>query len=177
MEVEATLEKLNAFDPHVLFTIERADNEGYLPFLNTKIRLSSGQKEYVWHKKAASANISVHSRSAHPQFIKANVVRNFKITKEKLCTATDVGVERKIGRILAENGYNGNPSTTATWFPHSTSDGILFILPYVGDRSSTCTERSGETSRIAYYACVSSATLPKAPLHLHINLRSQVLRA
>ncbi|EYC15205.1 hypothetical protein Y032_0037g3382 [Ancylostoma ceylanicum] len=134
MEVEATLEKLNTFDPHVSFTIERPDDEGYLPFLNTKIRLTSGRKEYVWHKKAASANILVHSRSAHPKFIKANVVRNLMKTKGKLCTATDVGVERKIARILEENGYDNNPTTTATWFSHTTSDGIPLILPYVGDR-------------------------------------------
>ncbi|EYC33600.1 hypothetical protein Y032_0002g888 [Ancylostoma ceylanicum] len=135
MEVEATLEKLNAFDPYASFTIERPDNEGYLSFLNTKIRLSGGQKEYVWYKKAASANILVHSKSAHPQFIKANVVRNLMKTEEKLCTATDVGVERTVARILEENGYDGNPTTNDTWFPHPTSDGIPLILPYVGDRA------------------------------------------
>ncbi|EYB87784.1 hypothetical protein Y032_0257g399 [Ancylostoma ceylanicum] len=134
MEVEATLEKLNLFDPHVSFTVERPNDEGYLPFLNTKIRLTSGRKEYVRHKKAESANILVHSRSAHQQFIKTNVIQNLMKTKGKLCTATDVGVERTIARILEENGYDNNPTTTATWFPHTTSHGIPLILPYVGDR-------------------------------------------
>ncbi|EYB85071.1 hypothetical protein Y032_0305g1957 [Ancylostoma ceylanicum] len=57
-------------------------------------------------------------------------------TKKKLCTATDVGVERTVARILEEKGYDGNPTTTATWFPHSTSDVIPLILPYVGDRAA-----------------------------------------
>ncbi|EYC25443.1 hypothetical protein Y032_0012g1896 [Ancylostoma ceylanicum] len=37
VDVEILFEKLNSFDPNVWFTMERPDNEGYLPFLNTKV--------------------------------------------------------------------------------------------------------------------------------------------
>ncbi|EYB95501.1 hypothetical protein Y032_0159g3298 [Ancylostoma ceylanicum] len=81
MDVEAALERLNDFDPRVSFTIERPDGDGYLPFLNTKVKLTSGQKQWLWYKRAASANILVHSRSSHPNYVKANVniVVHFRI--------------------------------------------------------------------------------------------------
>ncbi|EYC18597.1 hypothetical protein Y032_0027g1604 [Ancylostoma ceylanicum] len=104
--VETMFEKLNSFDPNVSFTMERPDNDGYLSFLDTKVRITGGRKEHVWHKKEASANILVHAKSAHPHFIKANVVRNLIKTKDKLCTAIDSTVETTIVRILEENGYN-----------------------------------------------------------------------
>ncbi|EYC19331.1 hypothetical protein Y032_0024g1025 [Ancylostoma ceylanicum] len=132
MDVEAALERLNDFDPRVSFTIERPDDNGYLPFLNTRVRITSGQKEWLWYKKPASANILVHSRSAHPNYVKANVVRNLMKTKHKLCTTTDVTVETTITRILDENGYNMIPA--AAWFPYSAADGLPLVLPYVGDR-------------------------------------------
>ncbi|EYB95653.1 hypothetical protein Y032_0157g3192 [Ancylostoma ceylanicum] len=92
--------------------MERSDDDGCLPFLNTKIKIIRGQKKHVWYKKPASANILIHSRSAHPNFIKANVVRNFLRTKDKLRSATDPNVEREVARILDTNGYNAYPITT-----------------------------------------------------------------
>ncbi|EYC35414.1 hypothetical protein Y032_1061g3515 [Ancylostoma ceylanicum] len=152
MDVDTTLDRLNAFDPKVSFTVERPDSDGYLPFLNTKIRVIQGQKEHLWHKKSASANILVHARSAHPHFIKANVVRNLMKTKNKLCMGTDQNVERTIARILDENGYNTGPTTT--WFPYSTSDGIPMILPYVGERPARAVnqvvKRSGLPIRLVF---------------------------
>ncbi|EYC10986.1 hypothetical protein Y032_0053g2410 [Ancylostoma ceylanicum] len=152
MEVEATLGRLNASDPQVSFTVERPDEEGYLPYLNTAVRITQGRKEHVWYKKAASANILVHARSAHPQFVKANVVRNLIRTKDKLCSRADPEVERTISRILEENGYVANRATV--WFPHSTPDGIPLILPYVGDSPARAVnevvKRSGLPIRLVF---------------------------
>ncbi|EPB77400.1 hypothetical protein ANCCEY_03553 [Ancylostoma ceylanicum] len=39
MDVDTTLERLNVFDPKVSVTIERPNADGYLPFLNTKVRI------------------------------------------------------------------------------------------------------------------------------------------
>ncbi|EYC40788.1 hypothetical protein Y032_0597g452 [Ancylostoma ceylanicum] len=42
VKVETLIEKLNSFDPNVSFTMERPDNDDYLPFLNTKVRFTGG---------------------------------------------------------------------------------------------------------------------------------------
>ncbi|EYB98644.1 hypothetical protein Y032_0129g1476 [Ancylostoma ceylanicum] len=142
VEVEILFEKLNSFDPDVSFTMERPDDDGYLPFLNTKVRFNGGQKEHLWHKKAVSANILVHARTTHPHFIKANVVRNLIRTKGKLCTGMDSTVQMTVARTLEENGYSGNPATIATWLPQSTPDGIPLILPCVGDRPARAVNKA-----------------------------------
>ncbi|EYC13496.1 hypothetical protein Y032_0043g749 [Ancylostoma ceylanicum] len=149
VEVGTLFEKLNSFDPNVSFTMERRDDDGYLPFLNTKVRLIGGQKEHLWHKREVSANILVHARSAHPHFFKANEVRNLIRTKDKLCTSMDSTVEMTIARILNENGYSGNSATIATtWLPHSTPDGIPLISPYVGDRPARAINKVVKQSRL-----------------------------
>ncbi|EYC44341.1 hypothetical protein Y032_0464g1927 [Ancylostoma ceylanicum] len=157
VEFETLFEKLNSFDPNVSFTMERPDNDGYLPFLNTnnKVRFIGDQMEHVWHKKEVSANILVHARSAHPHFIKANVVKNLIRTKDKMCRAIDSTVEMTIARIFEENGYSGDPATIATWLPHSTPDGIPLILPYVGDRPARAVNKvvkqSGLPIRLVFH--------------------------
>ncbi|EYC23386.1 hypothetical protein Y032_0015g2620 [Ancylostoma ceylanicum] len=47
-EVEKTLKRLNTFDDNISFTIEEPDDDGFLPFLNTKIRIVDGRTEYLW---------------------------------------------------------------------------------------------------------------------------------
>ncbi|EYC22563.1 hypothetical protein Y032_0017g3427 [Ancylostoma ceylanicum] len=53
MDVDTTLERLNVFDPKVSVTIERPNADGYLPFLNTKVRIIQGQKEHLWYNLLA----------------------------------------------------------------------------------------------------------------------------
>ncbi|EYC13387.1 hypothetical protein Y032_0044g961 [Ancylostoma ceylanicum] len=145
-EVERTLERLNAVDDNISFTMEKPDEEGFLPFLNAKIRIVDGQIECSWYKKSASRNILVHSRSAHPIFVKANMVRNFLKTKEKLCTTTNSAVEGHVSRILEENGYH--PEFPRTWLPHSNMDGLPLVLPYVGDASARRVNQAVKNSRL-----------------------------
>ncbi|EYC06050.1 hypothetical protein Y032_0078g1165 [Ancylostoma ceylanicum] len=145
-EVERTLESLNAFDANISFTMERPDEEGFLPFLNTKIRIVDGHVESLWNKKSVSRNILVHSRSAHPIFVKANMVRNFLKTKEKLCSTTNLTVENHVKRILEENGYR--PEPPKTWFPHTSMDGLPFVLPYVGNSPARRVNQAVKESRL-----------------------------
>ncbi|EYC14469.1 hypothetical protein Y032_0040g225 [Ancylostoma ceylanicum] len=99
-----------------------------------------------WYKKSAFRNILVHSRSAHPIFVKANMVRNFLKTKERLYTTTNSGVESHVNRIIEENGYR--PEFPRTWPQHSTMDGLPLVLPYVGDGSARKVNQAVENSRL-----------------------------
>uniref|UniRef100_A0A7I5EEA8 Reverse transcriptase domain-containing protein n=1 Tax=Haemonchus contortus TaxID=6289 RepID=A0A7I5EEA8_HAECO len=121
-----TLKRLNSHDANITFTREDPGRDGFLPFLNAKTRISEGHKEHLWYRKSASSNISLHSRSAHPIYMKANIVRNLLKTKEKLGTRRDSVVDAKIESILESNGYfEGN---TRTWVPHRAADGASLCL-------------------------------------------------
>uniref|UniRef100_A0A7I4XVS1 Reverse transcriptase domain-containing protein n=1 Tax=Haemonchus contortus TaxID=6289 RepID=A0A7I4XVS1_HAECO len=127
-----TLKRLNSHDANITFTREDPGRDGFLPFLNTKVRISEGYKEHLWYRKSASSNILLHSRSAHPVYMKANVVRNLLQTKRKLGTRRDSVVDAKVESILNSNGYfEGN---TKTWVPYRTADGVSLILPFVNDK-------------------------------------------
>ncbi|EYC01442.1 hypothetical protein Y032_0107g3804 [Ancylostoma ceylanicum] len=112
-------------------TVESPDDSGSLPYLNTKVQICNGTKQFLWYKKPISKNIMLHSRSAHPLFMKANVIRNLIITKEKTCSRVSPEVEENIRQILEENGYT--TSKPSSWRPSFVTGGIPLVLPYVNE--------------------------------------------
>ncbi|EYC26545.1 hypothetical protein Y032_0010g1212 [Ancylostoma ceylanicum] len=150
-ELTATLDNLNSRDVHIKFTIEEPDTEGFLAFLNTRVRIHEGKKEIRWHKKESSKNIILHSRSAHPLHMKVNVVRNLKKTSERISTEGS-GSDGKIQSILFENGYTTR--TTGSWRPYAAPDGIPLILPFLNDsfskRINMIVRKSGLPVRLVF---------------------------
>ncbi|EYC11231.1 hypothetical protein Y032_0051g2089 [Ancylostoma ceylanicum] len=149
--VTSTLAKLNSMDVNIRFTMEEPGKDGFLPFLNTGVRFCNGRSEIRWHRKASSKNIMLHSRSAHPTYMKVNVARNLKKTSERIAANDEEG-DKMIRRILSENGYNnGNINT---WRPHSAPDGIALVLPYVNEHISKqvniVVKRSGLPVRLIF---------------------------
>ncbi|EYB82562.1 hypothetical protein Y032_0357g3392 [Ancylostoma ceylanicum] len=129
----STLAELNSKDVNIKFTMEEPDKDGFLPFLNTRVRFCNGIPEIRWYRKPSSKNIMLHSRSAHPTYMKVNVVRNLKRTSERI-SGNDRQSEGTIQQILSENGYkNGSMNT---WRPFSTPDGIALVLPYLNEYTS-----------------------------------------
>ncbi|EYC19343.1 hypothetical protein Y032_0024g1031 [Ancylostoma ceylanicum] len=55
--------------------MEERGKDGFLPFLNTRVRFCNGIPEIRWYRKPSSKNIMLHSRSAHPTYMKVNVYR------------------------------------------------------------------------------------------------------
>ncbi|EYC38018.1 hypothetical protein Y032_0749g2033 [Ancylostoma ceylanicum] len=129
-ELRSTLTNLNSMDVNIKFTVEEPSRDGFLPFLNTKVRFCNGKADIRWYRKPSSKNIILHSRSAHPTYMKVNVVRNLVKTSERIATNNSENDE-SIQRILFENGYNSGE--TATWRPYSAPDGIALVLPYLND--------------------------------------------
>ncbi|EYC13713.1 hypothetical protein Y032_0043g880 [Ancylostoma ceylanicum] len=114
--------------------MEEPDLNGFLPFLNTKARIQDGLKEFGWYKKPSSKNIIIHSRSAHPIYMKANVIRNIRQTKDKIGGVASSSNDDELERILEENGYSKD--VIRTWYPFSPPDGIPMVLPFVNDRTA-----------------------------------------
>lgn len=71
--------------------------------------LKSGSTGLEWAFVVQEVGFSQQfgTRSAHPQFVKANVVRSLIRTKDNLSTTTDFEVEG-IGCILEENRYDAS---------------------------------------------------------------------
>ncbi|EYC11329.1 hypothetical protein Y032_0051g2148 [Ancylostoma ceylanicum] len=149
--VTSTLAKLNSMDVNIRFTMEEPGKDGFLPFLNTRVRFCNGRSEIRWHRKASSKNIMLHSRSAHPTYMKVNVARNLKKTSERIA-ANDEESDKMIRRILSENGYKDGSMNT--WRPHSAPDGIALVLPYVNEHISKqvniVVKRSGLPVRLIF---------------------------
>ena len=140
------LQNLNSCDPNIRFTVEHPDEDGFLPFLNTKVRINHGIKELEWYRKPMSKNILLHSRSAHPLYMKANVIRNLVTTKTRTCTRESVEVDRKIATILEENGYT--TCQPRTWRPFFATAGIPLVLPYVNERLAKKVNHAIKSSRL-----------------------------
>ncbi|EYC24834.1 hypothetical protein Y032_0013g2128 [Ancylostoma ceylanicum] len=133
-DLNMLLGSLNTCDPNIRFTVESPDDRGFLPFLNAKIRISHGTKQIMWYKKPQSRNIILHSRSAHPLYVKANMVRNLIRTKRRICNQDFPEVEEKVAQILEENGYTKSEPTS--WRPFFVPGGIPLVLPYVNEQNA-----------------------------------------
>ncbi|EYC30718.1 hypothetical protein Y032_0004g1730 [Ancylostoma ceylanicum] len=130
-DLHTMIENLNSRDTNIRFTVESPDDSGSLPNLNTKVQICNGTKQFLWYKKPIAKNIMLHSRSAHPLFMKANVIRYLIITKEKTCSRVSPEVEENIRQILEENGYT--TSKPSSWRPPFVTGGIPLVLPYVNE--------------------------------------------
>ncbi|EYB93754.1 hypothetical protein Y032_0179g729 [Ancylostoma ceylanicum] len=111
------LTNLCSHDPNIKFTMEEPDLNGFLPFLNTKVRIQVGLKEFGWYKKPSSKNIIVHSRSAHPIYMKANVVRNIRRTKERIGSVASSSKDNEMERILEDK-----------WLQQRREQNVVIIL-------------------------------------------------
>uniref|UniRef100_A0A7I4YDH9 Reverse transcriptase domain-containing protein n=1 Tax=Haemonchus contortus TaxID=6289 RepID=A0A7I4YDH9_HAECO len=106
-EMDVLFDILNRQSQHIRFTRE-VPHEGWLPYLNTQIKISGGRYHVKWYRKNSSKNISLHAKSAHPEAVKRAVVRNMYRTptgvgsgeverEESPCDQTYIG---ETGRML-----------------------------------------------------------------------------
>ncbi|EYC40117.1 hypothetical protein Y032_0628g833 [Ancylostoma ceylanicum] len=130
-ELTTTLANSNSEDVNIKFTIEEPSRDGFLPFLNTKVRICNGRPDIRWYRKRSSENIILHSRSAHPTYMKVNVVRNLIKTSERIAAGVS-DTDETIQRILFDNGYSSGKMTT--WRPYSAPDWLALVLPYVNEQ-------------------------------------------
>jgi DNA-binding FrmR family transcriptional regulator len=76
-EARSIQEILNAQDPSIKFEIELPDEEGYQPFLNTKLRVKpDGTLDTAWYTKQANKGVMIHALSHHPKSMKIGAIQN-----------------------------------------------------------------------------------------------------
>ncbi len=79
--------KLNSQDPAIHFEIELPDKDGFLPFLNTKIKVNeSGIVETGWYTKSANKSLTLNKKSNHPEHMKQACISNTIQTYTAICS-------------------------------------------------------------------------------------------
>ncbi|KAK6009798.1 hypothetical protein OSTOST_25244, partial [Ostertagia ostertagi] len=111
-----TFSKLNSAHESIQLTSEEPSPDGFLPFLNTKVRIMDGQISAMWYKKGASRNILIHARSCHPlHMVRLELVE----------------VMTEVDEILRQNGYKRGQHRT--WKPCRSPSGTPLLLPFITD--------------------------------------------
>jgi hypothetical protein len=100
---------LNSQDPSIQFEIELPNEDGFLPFLNTKIKVNdSGTVETGWYTKPANKGLMLNAKSHHPEQIKRATIVNNITTYEALCSNDALLKEAELSfeERAIRNGYN-----------------------------------------------------------------------
>ncbi|EYB87652.1 hypothetical protein Y032_0259g497 [Ancylostoma ceylanicum] len=111
-----TFLRLSSASASIKLTTEDPKQDGFLPFLNTNIKISDGQFSSMWYRKPASHNIIIHARSCHPAYMKKNVVRHLITTASDVTSVNPQQVQDEVGKILRQNGYGTDEHRC--WKPH-----------------------------------------------------------
>ena len=101
--------KLNSQDPAIRFEIELPDDNGFLPFLNTKIKVNeSGIVETGWYTKPANKGLMLNEKSHHPEHMKQASISNTINTYTTICSTDALlkEAEQTFKRRAIRNGYD-----------------------------------------------------------------------
>ena len=105
-EMESAFEALNHQCDSIRLTIERPDEEGWISFLDTQVRVGN-KVETRWYRKPSNRNILLHKKSAHPMRMKSNIISNtlarvnIASSREHLKTSKNLAL-----KIIENNGYH-----------------------------------------------------------------------
>ncbi|EYC01492.1 hypothetical protein Y032_0106g3723 [Ancylostoma ceylanicum] len=141
-EMDECFRVLNQQSQYITLTRE-TPRCGWLPYLNTQVKLSNGMLNVKWYRKESSKNIIVHASSAHPAAVKRAVVRNMFKTALGVCSGEE---ERQsslaqISNKLLSNGYKSRERRARKLhIPTSRvsrSNKLPLCLPFISDKIST----------------------------------------
>ena len=101
---------LNAQHPSIQFEIELPDEDGFLSFLNTKIKVNNnGTVETKWYTKPANKGVILNANSHRPEQIKKAAIVNTITTYEAISWSDILLVEGEAERSfddrVTRNGY------------------------------------------------------------------------
>ncbi|EYC03675.1 hypothetical protein Y032_0092g2556 [Ancylostoma ceylanicum] len=145
-EMDECFRILNQQSQYITLTRE-TPRDGWLPYLNTQLKLSNGTIHVKWYRKESSKNIIVHASSAHPVAMKRSVVRNMIKTAIGVSSGETEKQESLTlaSNILRSNGYQAKEKRARTSkFTSSTeprNNKLPLCLPFISDRISNAIRR------------------------------------
>ena len=77
-EADEILQVFNITESCIRFTMETPNDEGWLPFLNIKLKRDQQEEKLIIanYQKETHSGIYLHKKSHHPYSIKMNYIRN-----------------------------------------------------------------------------------------------------
>ncbi|XGW19729.1 hypothetical protein V3C99_003515 [Haemonchus contortus] len=171
-EMDECFRLMNEQSQYIKLTREIPHN-GWLPYLNTQVKVSSGVVSVKWYRKATSKNILIHATSAHPQAVKRAVVNNMLRTATSICTGeVELHESRRLAcEIAAANGYTvtqGRGKRCTNTQGRSRVAKLPLCLPFISDEVSTAIRRS--ISRADLQDVVQLVNIPNS------NIKQQLVR-
>ncbi|EYB81249.1 hypothetical protein Y032_0388g490 [Ancylostoma ceylanicum] len=173
-EMDECFRVLNEQSQYIRLTRE-TPRDGWLPYLNTQIKVSDGILHVKWYQKESSKNIIIHAKSAHPSTVKRSVVRNMIKTATKFCTHEDDRWEsRSLAlRIASSNGYSTlryqhRPPRVANQSRTPRDKKLPLCIPFFSDKVSA-----------AFQQCILRAQLQDDVFLVNIpndNIKRQLVR-
>ncbi|EYC27367.1 hypothetical protein Y032_0009g677 [Ancylostoma ceylanicum] len=145
-EMDECFRILNQQSQYIKFTRETPKN-GWLPYLNTKVKLSNGIFQMKWYRKESSKNILINAKSAHPFAIKRAVVRNMFKTASMVCTGEQERNEsrRMASQIASSNGYTVSQRSRkhhpVNRMHNHEGSRIPLCLPFISDEVSAAIQK------------------------------------
>ena len=100
---------LNSQEPSIRYEIELPGKDGFLPFLNTKVKVNdSGLVETGWYTKPANKGLMLNAKSHHPEHVKRAVINNTISTYTSICSNSVLLQEaaESFKTRAQRNGYN-----------------------------------------------------------------------
>jgi hypothetical protein len=133
MKLDYVFQTINTIDPNIKFTREKPTN-GWLPFLDTEINIQN-QVQTKWYRKPMKKNIILHATSAHPSYIKTNVV-NAMYNKADFVTSKQFKPEIKIKAlaIATSNGYTSKHFSNYHGQSYFRKGVPILKIPFISDQ-------------------------------------------
>ncbi|XGW13260.1 hypothetical protein V3C99_013695 [Haemonchus contortus] len=145
-EMDECFRIMNKQSPYIRLTRE-IPQDGWIPYLNTQIKVSSGVVHAKWYRKRSSKNILIHATSAHPSAVKRAVVRNMYRTATCMCSGMSEREEsrRLASNIAQSNGYTVPQCNTGRYHVDrkntSRKNKLSLCLPFISDKVSAAIQR------------------------------------
>ena len=128
---------LNSQCSTIRFTLERAEDEKILPFLDCLLKRNGKNFDVSIYRKPTHSDLYLNCESSHPECIKRSLIRTLFGRIEKICTTSKNKKyeSNRLTEVLQKNGYNKNtiqrfrkPPLTSS---NSTEPTATVTVPYI----------------------------------------------
>ena len=141
---------LNQQSQYIRLTRE-TPRDGWLPFLNVQVKLSTDIVAVKWYRKETSKNMLINAKSAHPIAMKRAVVRNMFKTAAQVCTGENERSESLAvaSSIANSNGYSArqcSQHSRRSLYHRTTDKRLPLCLPFISEQVSAAIQYPTSTT-------------------------------